>query len=226
MNISRMKQAQDLIQKSTKKSTKNTIFNEAESGIIDVKLSESALKNILKSEDFIYSSLPNYNLSKEEAIKYTHFLLAARENINEQLMNFNVINRIVDEINIDEITNDVLFITTKNNFKKTLKNLGVDVQRIIVADSPLLIEDMQEINPKIPDAALKGIGKKIEHVHNDINRKTASLKPSKIIVLAEKDINGTLLGKRSKEIYNAKIHLIDNLKDIVDTDLKEIIENI
>lgn len=226
MNSSRMNQAKDLIQKSTKKSNKSIIFHEAESGFINPNLSESALKNIMKSENFIYSSLPNHNLSKEEAIQYTNFLLAVRESIDEQLSNFKVIEKEVDEIDMDTITTDILFITSKNSFKKTLKKLGIDVKRIIVADMPLLIEDMKEINPKIPDAALKGIEKKIEHVHNDINRKIASLKPSKIIVLAENDINGKLLGKRSKDIYNAEIYLKDNLKDINESDIKLIVENI
>ncbi|WP_409200485.1 DUF2100 domain-containing protein [Methanobrevibacter sp. DSM 116169] len=225
MNDMRMKQAQDLIHKATKKSNNGIFFNEADSGNIDVKLSESTLKNIIKSEEFIFNALPDHFLSKEDAVKYTDILIDARNSIDAQLMNFNVLNKEIDEINIDEITSNILFLTTKNNFKKSLKKLGVDVQRIIVADTPLLIEDMKEINPQIPDAALKGIEKKIEHVHNDIDRKKSSLNPSKIIVLAEKDINGNLLRKRSEKMYDAKTYLRDNLKDLTEEELKEIVEN-
>lgn len=225
MDNFRMKQAQDLILKSTKKPKNTDTFHDAESGFIDAKLSESALKNIIKSEDFIYKSLPNHHLSKKEAKNYTNYLIAARENIDEQLMNFKIIERQIDEIDINQITEDILFITSKNNFKKILKNLGVDVKRIIVADTPLLIEDMKIINPKIPDSALKGIEKKIDHIHNDIKRKTSSLNPSKIIVIAENDTNGNLLKERSKEFYNAKTHLADNIKDLDESTLKKIIEN-
>ncbi|MCC7554269.1 MAG: DUF2100 domain-containing protein [Methanobacteriaceae archaeon] len=224
MNNIRLNQARDLIQKSSKKPKNVISFKEADSGIIDAKLSEDALKNIIKSEGFIYSSLPSHILSKEEAINYTKFLIAARENIDAQLKNFNVIESEIELIDINELTLNTLFLTTKNNFKKFLKKLGVDVQRIIVADSPLVIDDMKEINPKIPDAALKGIEKKIEHVHNDIKRKLSSLNPSKIIVIAENDINGTLLGKRSKELYGADIYLIDNFKDLSELELKDIVE--
>ncbi|MDL2271369.1 DUF2100 domain-containing protein, partial [Methanobrevibacter sp. OttesenSCG-928-I08] len=212
-----------LILKSTERSKTNFKLNEAESGIIDTKLSESALKNLIKSEDFIYKSLPNHQLSKEEAIEYTKYLIATRDYIDLQLVNFKVLEKEKEQINIDDLTSDILFITSKNNFKKTLKKIGVDVQRIIVADVPLVIEDMKEINPKIPENALKGINKKIEHVHNDIERKTSSLNPSKIIIIAENDINGTLLAKRAKEMYNADVYLNDNLKDLTDLDLKEIL---
>ncbi|MDL2245989.1 DUF2100 domain-containing protein [Methanobrevibacter sp. OttesenSCG-928-K11] len=223
MKNNRAKQAETLILKSTERSKTNFKLNEAESGIIDTKLSESALKNLIKSEDFIYKSLPNHQLSKEEAIEYTKYLIATRDYIDLQLVNFKVLEKEKEQINIDDLTSDILFITSKNNFKKTLKKIGVDVQRIIVADVPLVIEDMKEINPKIPENALKGINKKIEHVHNDIERKTSSLNPSKIIIIAENDINGTLLAKRAKEMYNADVYLNDNLKDLTDLDLKEIL---
>ena len=83
---------------------------------------------------------------------------------------------------------------------------------------------MKEINPKIPDAALKGIEKKIEHIHNDIKRKIDSINPEKIIVLGEKDKNGELLAKRATEQYSAQIHLDENLKELTDIDIKNIIE--
>lgn len=224
MDNIRYKQAQDLILKSTKKSKTNLILKEAEEGYIDVNLFESSFKNLIKSEEFIYKSLPNHFLTKEESIKFTKYLIAARDGINKQLMNFKVIEEEVEEINISELTSNILFITTKNNFKKSLKKIGIDVQRIIVADMPLVIEDMKKINPKIPEKALKGIEKKIEHIHNDINKKIKTLNPNKIIVLGENDINGKLLAKRAKEQYNAYSHLDDNLKEIKNIDIKNIIE--
>lgn len=220
----RLKQAQNLILKSTKKSKSNLILKEAEEGQIDISLFESALKNLIKAEEFIYKSLPNHDLSKDEATEFTKYLIDARENINLQLANFKVIEEEVEEVDINDLTSNILFITTKNSFKKSLKKIGIDVQRIIVADMPLVIEDMKEINPKIPDTALKGIEKKIEHIHNDIKRKQESLNPDKLIVLGEKDINGKLLAKRAKEQYNAKVHLDDNLKELAEIDIKNIIE--
>jgi hypothetical protein len=225
MKNNRMKQAENLILKSTERSKNNFTLKEAESGIINPKLSESALKSLIKSEDYIYKSLPNHQLKKEEAIEYTNHLIAAREYIDLQLANFKVLEKEEEKINIGDLSSNILFITSKNNFKKTIKKLGVDVQSIIVADVPLVIDDMKEINPNIPENALKGISKKVEHVHNDIERKKSSLNPSKIIVIAENDINGKLLAKRAEEMYKAEIYLNDNLKDLTEIDLKEIIEN-
>ena len=192
MNNFRNEQVQNIILKSTKKTTNSFKLKEAEEGEIDVALFESGLKNLIAAEEYIYKSLP--------------------------------IEQEVEEFDLSKLTSNILFITPKNNFKKSLKKLGIDVSNIVVADMPLVIEDMKEINPKIPDAALKGIEKKIEHIHNDIKRKIDSINPEKIIVLGEKDKNGELLAKRATEQYSAQIHLDENLKELTDIDIKNIIE--
>lgn len=224
MNNFRNEQVQNIILKSTKKTTNSFKLKEAEEGEIDVALFESGLKNLIAAEEYIYKSLPNHHLDKEDATVFTKFLIDARESINEQLSNFKVIEQEVEEFDLSKLTSNILFITPKNNFKKSLKKLGIDVSNIVVADMPLVIEDMKEINPKIPDAALKGIEKKIEHIHNDIKRKIDSINPEKIIVLGEKDKNGELLAKRATEHYSAQIHLDENLKELTDIDIKNIIE--
>lgn len=224
MKSVRVKQAQDLLLKSSKKTNRVLQLKDAEEGTIDVALFEDAFKSLIEAEEFIYKSLPSHSLTKEEAAKFTKYLIDIRNNINEQLSNFKVIEMEVEEIDLNELTSSVLFITTKNNFKKILKKLGIDVSRIIVADMPLEIDDMKKINPKIPDAALNGISKKIEHIHNDINRKKDSINPEKIIVIAEKDINGELLAQRAAEQYNASSSLVDNFKDLTENDIKSIVE--
>ena len=225
MQDTRLKQAQALINKSANRASGTTTLKVPQSGHLDVEKFENIFKSIISGEEFIYSSLPTHNLSEDEAKEFVKFLILARENIDSILADFKVIEKQEEEIDIAELTENVLFITSKNNFKKTLKKLGVDVQRILVATIPLDILDMKEINPKIPESALNGIKTKIEHIHNDINRKKQSLHPEKIIVLAEDDLNGQLLGKRAKEYYDAIVYLNNNLKDITDMDLIEIIEN-
>lgn len=221
----RLKQAQDLLKKSTINLGEDFKLKSPQSGHIDVKKFEKIFKDIISAEEFIYSSLPTHNLSQDEANDFVDFLILARNNIDSILADFKVIEKTEEKIDMSQITNNILFITSKNNFKKLLKKLGVDVQRIIVASVPLDVEDMKEINPKIPEPALKGIKTKVKHIHNDINRKKQSLNFEKIIVLAEKDINGQLLGKRAEEYYDAITYLSNNLKDITGTDLIELIEN-
>ena len=54
-------------------------------------------------------------------------------------------------------------------------------------------------------------------------RKIDSLNLEKILVIVEADNAGKVLGKRSKEIYDAELVFLDNLKDITPEDFKEII---
>lgn len=224
MNNPRNDQVQNIILKSTKKTSNTFRLKEAEEGTIDVKLFESCMKDLIAAEEYIYKSLPNHDLDKKDATAFTKYLIDARETINQQLANFKVIEQEVEEFDLGKLSSEILFITPKNNYKKSLKKLGIDVANIIVADMPLVIEDMKEINPKIPDKALKGIEKKIEHIHNDIKRKIESINPKKIIVLGEKDKNGELLAKRANEQYSAESYLNENFKDLNEIDIKNIIE--
>ena len=221
----RIKQAQNLINKASERNNQSIQFKEPKNGTINVENFESLFKDIIHAEEFIYSSLPSHNLSQKEAKFFTNYLLSARENIDSILSDFKVIEKEKDKFDICLLSSKTLFITTKNNFKKSLKKLGVDTQRIIVASVPLKIEDIKEINPKIPEPALKGIEKKIEHIHNDIKRKIASLTPEKIIILAEDDLNGQLLGQRAEEEYNAFTCLNNNLKELSETELINILTN-
>lgn len=221
----RLKQAQSLLKKSAANSEENFKLKSPNASDINLKRFENIFKDLIAAEDFIYSSLPKHQLSKEEAEKFTKFLISARKNIDSILVDFNVIEKKEEKIDISNLTENILFITSKNNFKKILKKLGVDVQRIIVASVPLNVLDIKEINPKIPESALKGIETRVKHIHNDINRKKSSLHPEKVIVLAENDLNGQLLGKRAEEIYDAIIYLSDNLKDLNDIELIQLIED-
>jgi len=221
----RFKQAQNLLEKAASRADGDIKLKVPQSGYIDVKRFENIFKDIISGEEFIYSSLPTHNLSKDEAKEFISYLISARDNIDSILADFKVIEKQDEKIDMAKATDNILFITSKNNFKKTLKKLGVDVQRIIVASVPLNVDDMKKINPKIPETALSGIKTKVEHIHNDINRKIQSINPEKIIVLAEGDLNGQLIGKRAEEYYGAIIYLNNDLKDLTDLDLIEIIEN-
>lgn len=219
----RLKQAQNLIIKSTKRKNTQTILKEAKTGNINVENFENIYKNIIKAEDFIYSSLPNHNLDEKTAKEFTKYLLEARDNIDLLLSDFGVLEEKEDDVDLANLSASILFITPKNNYKKILKKLGISSANIIIAEVPLKIEDMKKINPKIPDGALKGISKKIEHIHNDIKRKISSINPEKIIVIGEKDINGQILAKRAEEEYNALPLLKDGLKDLTEEELLKLI---
>ncbi len=225
MDTLRIKQAEDLIKKAGSASKGSETLKEPREGTINTELFEKAFKDLIKAEDFIYSSLPSHELSQEEAQVFTRKLLDAREKIEGMLADFGVMEKASSEDKIGKISQEFIFITTKSNFKKILVKMGVNVQHIIVAGVPLEAEDMKQINPKIPDAALKSINKKIEHVKNDISRKMEQLNLKNILVMAENDLSGQLLGKRAEDIYGAQVILEDNLKDLKAPELLKILSD-
>lgn len=218
----RMKQAQDLILK-LKTDSSNQKMKKPVQGSIDVKTFEDIFKNLIKAEEFIYKALPDHKLNLEDSTKFCNELIESRELIDKILSDFGVLKKVDLKEQIKGTSEKVLIVTGKNNYKKIINKLGIDVSRILVSNVPLKREDMLKINPKMPEAALKSIDTKIKHFKNDISRKIQSLNPDKIILLSEDDINGQLLSKRMKEEYSAESYLT-NIKDLTEQDLLDIIK--
>lgn len=210
----RIKQAENLLKSAAKNKTKNKELKKAKPGFINVDVYESVINNLFEAEEFIYSSRPLHRLDSEEANNFISKILAARKDIDVILSDFGVIDKIAPEEDVKKYFKECLILTTKNNFKKTITKFGVDPQKIVVAGVPLVPEDMQILNPKMPESALGPINKKIQHVKNDIERKMKQFQLKSMVVLVESDKSGELLSKRAKEMYNAKIVVTENLKDM------------
>ena len=210
----RINQAQSLLRDAVKSKTGKEKLKSPKEGIIDVKVFEKVLNLLFEAEEFIYTSRPTHELDLETATLFTGKIIEVRTEINEILSDFGVIVKPDSEEDIKEYSKDLLILTTKNSFKKAITKFGVDPQRIVVAGVPLDPEDMKLLNPKIPEAALIPIKKKIAHVKNDIERKMEQFNLKTIIVLEENDKAGEVLGQRAQKIYNAHLICKDNLKDI------------
>lgn len=219
----RLRQAQQLIKEAGKRETITEKFKNPGAGTINADIFGKIMDELIEAEEFIYSSRPSHKLDEDEAKQFCNKIISVRNNLDEILADFGVLEKETIEEEIKKFSENILIITSKSNFKKVFLKFGVDPQNIIVAGVPLEVEDMKILNPKIPDAALAGISKKIEHVKNDIKRKIDSLNLNKIIVIVEGDQAGKILGKRSKEHYDADIAFFDNLKDITPEEFKEII---
>jgi len=184
------------------------------------------LNELIEAEEFIYSSRPSHKLDTGDAKLFTDKILNVRKGIDSILAEFGVIEKESVEEEIKNLSEGLLILTSKSNFKKVFSKFGVDPQKIVVAGVPLEASDMKIINPKIPDAALGAISKKIEHVKNDINRKMSSFDLEQILVIIEEDKASKLLGERAKEIYDANVVVFNNLKDITPEEFKNIISNL
>ncbi|WP_424354165.1 DUF2100 domain-containing protein [Methanobacterium sp. MBAC-LM] len=222
----RLHQAQLLIEEAGKSKTKGEKFKSPKEGNIDVKLFGGILDELIEAEEFIYSSRPSHKLNENDANLFCGKILNVRNKIDSMLANFGVIEKESVEEEIKKLSEGLLILTSKGNFRKMISKFGVDAQQILVAGVPLEVEDMKIINPKIPEAALGAISKKIEHVKNDIDRKMSSLNLEKILVIIESDKASELLGKRAEEIYNANVVTLDNLKDLTPEEFKDIITKI
>lgn len=221
----RLHQAQLLIEEAGKSKKTGEKFKTPVKGEINVELFGEVLNELIEAEEFIYSSRPSHKLNEKEANLFCHKILNVRTKIDSMLADFGVIEKESVEEEIKKLSENLLILTSKGNFRKVISKFGVDPQRIIVAGVPLEAEDMKIINPKIPDAALGAISKKIEHVKNDISRKMSSLNLEKILVIVEPDKASELLGERAKEIYNANVVVLDNLKDLTPQEFKNLIFN-
>ncbi|MGB9936582.1 MAG: DUF2100 domain-containing protein [Methanobacterium sp.] len=210
----RLHQAQQLIEEAGKFESTEKKFKTPVEGTINSNLHGEIMDELLEVEEFIYSSRPSHKLDKEEAKIYIEKILSIRSKIDQILADFGVIEKESPEEEIKKLSEDILILTSKSNFKKIFSKLGVDSQNVLVAGVPLKVDDMKILNPKIPEAALGGIEKKIEHLKNDIQKKIDGNNLRKILVIIEADKASEMFGKRAEEIYNAEIVVLDNLKDL------------
>ncbi len=217
----RIKQIEDLIKKASSQQ-KTEIIKEPEEAVINVKDFEDILKELIMAEDFIYVSSPSHRLPKKKALKFCEHLLKAREKIDKILSDFKVLEKEDLKERIRKLSKKTLIITPKSDIKKFLINKGVESQQIVVVGAQLTIEDMKKTNPNIPEKALKGVEKRIEHVKNDISKKIEHMNVKDILVIAESNLNSKLLGKRAKELYGARVFLHENPRNLEDKKLVEI----
>ncbi|MBI5679776.1 MAG: DUF2100 domain-containing protein [Methanobacterium sp.] len=219
----RLHQAQKLIEEAGKSRIAAEKFKTPKKGKINTEIFGEIMNELIEAEEFIYSSRPSHTLNDADAKLFCDKILSLRAKLDLILADFGVIEKESIEEEIKKLSEGLLILTSKNSFKKVFSKFGVDTQRIVVAGVPLEIEDMKILNPKIPEAALGGISKKIEHVKNDINRKIDGFNLNKILVIVEADKAGEVLGNRAKELYNAEIIFLENLKDLTADEFKDII---
>jgi hypothetical protein len=214
MDDLRFKQAQKLIMEAGKIKESKEVLKKPKEGIIDSKLFGNILNEMIGLEEYIYTSRPGHYLKKEEAQSFCEGIINIRNQLDDMLADFGVLEKINLEDEIREEADKYLILTSKSNFKKILSKFNVDPQKIVVAGVPLTLDDMKKLNPQLPDHALASIEKKIDHVTNDIQRKKEQFNLDKILVVAEDDRTGQILIERAKEQYNARTISVDVLKDV------------
>lgn len=224
MDKIRFKQAQTLLKEAGQSQKSTEKLKTPQEGIVDSVAYAEILDNIIKTEEFIYSSRPSHRLLQEDAEEFCNQLINIRNRIDDILADFGVLEKENVEEEVKRLSERFILLTSKGNFKKILTRWGVEPLRIVVAGVPLEAEDMRILNPKIPETALEPIKKKISHVKNDINRKMEQFNVQEILVVVENDKPGEILAKRAEDIYGAKVMMRDSLKDIDAIEFKKTLE--
>lgn len=220
----RVKQIQTLLKQAGESKRNKEVLKHPHKGRINADLFGGILNDMIDAEEFIYTSRPDHFLDDDDARIFCQQIMVIRNKIDDILTDFGVIEKESVEVEIEKLSEKFLILTTKNGFKKVITRWGVAPQRIIVAGVPLQLEDMEEINPHIPENALKAIEKKIKHVKNDIKRKKDQFGVEHIFVVVEKDRTGEMLGKRAKDLYNADIIITENLKDLNPSEFMDLLQ--
>ena len=213
MDKIRFKQAQSLLLESGKSKKGTEKLKTPKEGTLDPVAYAEIINNVIKTEEFIYSSRPSHKLLQEDAEEFCNNLIEIRNKIDDILAEFGVLEKKNTEEEVKRLSERFIILTSKGNFKKILTRWGVEPQRIVVAGVPLEAEDMRILNPKIPETALEPIKKKISHVKNDINRKMEQFDTQQILVVVENDKSGEILAKRAEDSYSAQVMAMDSVKD-------------
>ncbi|MHA1252357.1 MAG: DUF2100 domain-containing protein [Candidatus Helarchaeota archaeon] len=75
---------------------------------------------------------------------------------------------------------------------------------MLLISSPLSIDDIKKINPKIPDSNLNNLERQINKIWDNINAKIKSTQYKKIYFIKEEKLANELIEKKLTEFFDKK----------------------
>ncbi|BDZ69719.1 hypothetical protein GCM10025861_02360 [Methanobacterium petrolearium] len=124
MNKIRYHQAQSLLKKAGKSTKSTEKLKTPQEGKIDSSIYGEILKEIIKTEEFIYSSRPTHTLDQEDAEEFCNHLIDVRNKIDLILVEFGVLEKEDVGEEVKSLSREFVFLTSKSNFKKLLTRWG------------------------------------------------------------------------------------------------------
>ncbi len=167
----------------------------------DVDRINSAVDALISILSEVRAFAPGYNFDSTTEENIRNFLKNVRDALQVTMEKFGLEQQRIEE-RIEVVTVDltgILFVVVSSSTRKRLLELGVDSSFVVVTGGPLNAIDVKSLNPNISDEALETVGRKVEGVWRDIERKAPEVE--RVLVLAEKGNKGDLMvSERADEI--------------------------
>ncbi len=193
-----------------------------------MKIKKSEIESILDSIDdlielkvLIRKIAPNYKINEKVYQKFLSKLKTLKKNLDplfSHYLNAENLNKREEFIKNQKekikkaLSKDNIAIISSNSAKKILKNMGIDPRKLIITGGPLFFEDYKEVNPQIPDSALKGIKKKCNNLIQEIKNRNWNKNKNLYFLYEKGDLSDELTLKkldRISDLINQKVKIIE-----------------
>jgi hypothetical protein len=167
----------------------------------DVDRINSAVDALISILSEVRAFAPGYNFDSTTEENIRNFLKNVRDALQVTMEKFGLEQqRIEERIGVETVDlTGILFVVVSSSTRKRLLELGVDPRFVVVTGGPLNAIDVKSLNPNISDEALETVGRKVEGVWRDIERRAPEVE--RVLVLAEKGNKGDLMvSERADEI--------------------------
>ncbi|MHA1230412.1 MAG: DUF2100 domain-containing protein [Candidatus Helarchaeota archaeon] len=163
------------------------------------------VKNSLELKILLRKKSPHFVLTDNDLLELNKTLTGLEQNIQQirdSLKIYPIIDRKIS-LSIKEFKEALIFLTSKNIQKELLK-FEIPKTNMLLISSPLSIDDIKKINPKIPDSNLNNLERQINKIWDNINAKIKSTQYKKIYFIKEEKLANELIEKKLTEFFDKK----------------------
>ena len=163
------------------------------------------VKNSLELKILLRKKSPHFVLTDNDLLELNKTLTGLEQNIQQirdSLKIYPIIDRKIS-LSIKEFKEALIFLTSKNIQKELLK-FEIPKTNMLLISSPLSIDDIKKINPKIPDSNLNNLERQINKIWDNINAKIKSTQYKKIYFIKEEKLANELIEKKLTEFLDKK----------------------
>jgi len=146
-----------------------------------------AINLLIDIKNLFRQSIPSFTQDKGNSQKIKNILIKLNGVINKLNEDFGVISHSTEDYSLDfksYIVNKFFIVNSQKNRKKLI-DLGLDPDQILATGGPIFENDIQSLNPNIPDNALQNIQNKIQKFWKILRTKIQQGKFNKLILLLD-----------------------------------------
>lgn len=184
-----------------------------------VRKISSAVDALLTVWSIVRASAPHFVLREREEEEFVEKLVLAQRSLSDLLSIFGFslreseLNNVLSGLNPGE----TLLLVVSPSFMRRLVGAGVPREKVVAIGGPLSAEDAKELNPHLPEEAIRGVEARLQSFWRELERKVKGIR-TVLLILEKGGKVDELIARRASIIseklgVNVKVTYLSKLED-------------